>query len=325
MTDYTIPRANAPIAGQDAPTTQWYNFLRYLDARTSGSAGDVQAEITTIATKLGSPDGTVGNIPPFKSVTSFDGIDSISVTGDTILQFRLVNDVYTAAKTNYYGSDSAGLKGWHAVSGAFADSSNIVQSVDASGVSSFDLTNLTDSGTGALLATTFDAKGRKTGSRAATITGTAGRIAVANGDASAGLPTVDLDTLADAGGGALLRFVRDAWGRLSGTSAATTSDLAEGSNLYFTAVRVLATVLAGLSTATNAVISAADTVLSALGKLQAQITALTARVAGLGVPYSVPTATVYVIPSGVQALWAIPIELVGTASLDIGGALVEVN
>ncbi len=40
---------------------------------------------------------------------------------------------------------------------------------------------------------------------------------------------------------------------------------------FATAVR--ATVLTGLSTATNAIITAADTVLSALGKLQAQITA----------------------------------------------------
>lgn len=37
---------------------------------------------------------------------------------------------------------------------------------------------------------------------------------------------------------------------------------------------VLATLLAGLSTATNAVITSADSVLSALGKLQAQITSL---------------------------------------------------
>lgn len=52
-----------------------------------------------------------------------------------------------------------------------------------------------------------------------------------------------------------------------------TTQVPEGSNLYFTSARVLATVLAGLSTATNAVITAADTVLSALGKLQAQISA----------------------------------------------------
>ena len=53
----------------------------------------------------------------------------------------------------------------------------------------------------------------------------------------------------------------------------TTSDISEGTNEYFTAARVRAVVLTGLSLATNAVISATDTVLSAFGKLQAQITA----------------------------------------------------
>lgn len=49
----------------------------------------------------------------------------------------------------------------------------------------------------------------------------------------------------------------------------------EGSaNLYFTVARVRATVLAGLSTATNAAITAADTVLSAFGKLQKQFSDL---------------------------------------------------
>lgn len=130
-----------------------------------------------------------------------------------------------------------------------------------------------DTGTGSLLAFVKDAWGRITGTKAATITGTAGRVTVANGDASAGLPTIDLATVADTGGGSLLRIVRDAWGRVTGTSTPSTTDLAEGSNLYFTASRVLATVLAGLSTATNAAITAADSVLSAFGKLQAQITA----------------------------------------------------
>lgn len=56
---------------------------------------------------------------------------------------------------------------------------------------------------------------------------------------------------------------------------ASTDDLSEGtSNLYFTAARVRAVVLAGLSVAADAVITATDTVLSGLGKLQAQITAL---------------------------------------------------
>lgn len=54
------------------------------------------------------------------------------------------------------------------------------------------LADVPDSGAGTLLATTFDAKGRKTGSRPATITGTNAQINVANGDAAAGLPTLSL-------------------------------------------------------------------------------------------------------------------------------------
>src|SRR5574337_19292 len=137
-----------------------------------------------------------------------------------------------------------------------------------------------DSGAGALKGVTLDAWGRVIGTTDATITGTAGRVTVTNGDAAAGPPTIDLATVADSGGGALLKFVRDAWGRITGTSTPTTTDLAEGSNLYFTVARVLATALSGLSTATNAVITAADSVLVALGKLQAQISANVTAITG---------------------------------------------
>jgi len=55
-------------------------------------------------------------------------------------------------------------------------------------------------------------------------------------------------------------------------SPGTTDNVVEGTtNLYFTPARVLATVLSGLSTATNVAITASDTVLSAFGKLQAQV------------------------------------------------------
>jgi len=73
----------------------------------------------------------------------------------------------------------------------------------------------------------------------------------------------------------------------------TNSDgLSEGTtNLYFTGARVLSTLLAGLSTATNAVITASDSVLSALGKLQKQIsdnlTTLTSHTGNTSNPHSV--------------------------------------
>lgn len=65
----------------------------------------------------------------------------------------------------------------------------------------------------------------------------------------------------------------------------TTDDVPESGapvNLYHTAARVLAVVLTGFSTATNAAVTASDTVLGALGKLQAQINAISAG-AQLGV------------------------------------------
>jgi hypothetical protein len=70
-----------------------------------------------------------------------------------------------------------------------------------------------------------------------------------------------------------------------------TDDISEGTNEYFTAARVRAVLLTGLSLATNAVISATDSVLIAFGKLQAQITAnlttLTTHVADLNNPHAV--------------------------------------
>ncbi|MGQ7814568.1 hypothetical protein ACUTAH_02640 [Metapseudomonas furukawaii] len=65
------------------------------------------------------------------------------------------------------------------------------------------------------------------------------------------------------------------------TANADTDSLAEGSsNQYFTAARVRAVVLTGLSLAVGTAIEAADSVLVALGKLQRQITDLATSVAG---------------------------------------------
>lgn len=76
----------------------------------------------------------------------------------------------------------------------------------------------------------------------------------------------------------------------------TTSNLTEGINQYFTPARVRAVVLTGLSTATNAIISATDSVLSAFGKLQAQITAnlstLIAHIGDTSNPHNVTKAQV---------------------------------
>lgn len=104
------------------------------------------------------------------------------------------------------------------------------------------LEDVPDSGAGSLLAISKDSKGRVAGTRPATITGTAQQINVANGNASAGLPTISLADLPDSGiGTALVRITRDVKGRVSGTQAATTDNLTEGTtNLYFTIGRAAA-------------------------------------------------------------------------------------
>lgn len=97
------------------------------------------------------------------------------------------------------------------------------------------LEDVPDSGAGSLLAISKDSKGRVTGTRAATITGTTNQINVANGTAAAGLPTISLADLPNSGvGAALVRITRDAKGRISGTQSATTDDLPAGAtNKYF--------------------------------------------------------------------------------------------
>lgn len=80
----------------------------------------------------------------------------------------------------------------------------------------------------------------------------------------------------------------------------TTSDITEGSRLYFTDARVRATSLTGLSTSTGGVISATDTVLGSLGKLQNQI-ANSASGSPVWVELStVGTVASYVTPYSIQ-------------------------
>lgn len=317
--DASLPNVRMPlIDAQGCMTSPFYRYFQNASQSTGPSTTTLQDEINTIATVLGSPDGSVSDIPPIDlnafllKTTLVTGLDSVFVSGSLAngqVTVSLLNDSPVPPSLSFYGC-TQGQRGWQTFSPNF---------VNASG--ELDLSQPGNSNAGTLQAVTVDAYGRITGTRAATITGTAGRVTVANGDASAGLPTIDLATVADAGGGALLRFVRDAWGRLSGTSAATTSDLAEGTNLYFTAARVLATILTGLSTTTNAAITAADTMLSALGKLQAQITGNAAIPAGYidGLKMVWNSATSLSVTSGAAYIPSLGYVLPSPSALTLSG------
>lgn len=57
------------------------------------------------------------------------------------------------------------------------------------------------------------------------ITGTAGRITVADGDGVAASPTIDLDTVTQGSGSNFVKITLDSYGRVSGNSAVVTSDI----------------------------------------------------------------------------------------------------
>ena len=87
---------------------------------------------------------------------------------------------------------------------------------------------------------------------------------------------VTLDTNAEYrwGGSAYIRLV---------ASPGSTDAVPEGTtNLYFTAARVLATVLSGLSFGLITAVTATDTLLLAIGKLQAQISSLSLKILPAG-------------------------------------------
>ena len=90
----------------------------------------------------------------------------------------------------------------------------------ANGGVNLALGKVANSGTGSLLGITRDEFGRVSGTTTATITGTAGQIAVANGDAVAGPPTVSLvNTAVTAASYILANVTFDAKGRATAASS----------------------------------------------------------------------------------------------------------
>jgi hypothetical protein len=110
----SLPSAREAITadGQLASVT----FRRWLESL--GSTASVTAEdIAAIATALGSPDGTVANIPDQDAGVSFviNGGGSVAVTGTLesgVFSVTLANDSANPGATHYYGTDSTGAKGW---------------------------------------------------------------------------------------------------------------------------------------------------------------------------------------------------------------------
>jgi len=73
---------------------------------------------------------------------------------------------------------------------------------------------------------------------------------------------------------------RDEANDYTDTKTSSTSVIPEGTNLYFTTARVLATLLTGISFVTGGAIVSTDSILVAMGKIQKQITDALASISG---------------------------------------------
>ena len=200
-----------PIDGRTGNfSLPWRQWLQTVD-RALGDAGTDTAalavQVAAIATALGSPDGTVENIPDQESLdVVIYGRNGVTVTGK-------------AGMTPVY----------------------------------VELEPVEDDGTGALLAVTLDQYGRVIGSKAATITGTANRITVTNGDAVAGVPTVNISA-AYVGQNTITTLGTISTGTWQGTAVAAAyggtgqTSYTTGDMLVATGATTLSKVAAGTST-----------------------------------------------------------------------------
>lgn len=196
---YPIPRPGSPISETGSVATrEWYNYWQNLEQNSGGpSNADLLNDITIISDKLGSPDGTPENIPPQESGGNVVGINSIASIGvlPGIVTLTLQGDAASPGNTYYYGTNGSGSKGFYTVSSAFLGTAdNIDLTTGPDGVTTINLAPVTQTSGGTLRAIALDGFGRVTQNKAATITGTANHITVTNGDASAGLPTIDIAT-----------------------------------------------------------------------------------------------------------------------------------
>lgn len=147
MSDVTLPSAQAALVGQGGLAQRYfYRWLQATDDRikdgAATGAGNGEA-IKEIAIKLGSPDGSVDNIPPQGNSAIINGSGSIQVDGtpaNGVVNLSLMYDTLYPGVTSYYGSDSTGKRGWFSVSAALADSVTIdVSTNSTTGISTFNL------------------------------------------------------------------------------------------------------------------------------------------------------------------------------------------
>lgn len=119
-----------------------------------------------------------------------------------------------------------------------------------------------------------------------------------------------------------------AWSPVVGTAGGTVTNIATGAGLTGGPITGAGTV--ALDAASIAALALADMSVQSVTQgsgIAVDNTDPTRPVVSFtgGVPYFVADGSTYSVPIGIQALWTVPIELEGTADLDVSGYLVEVN
>lgn len=228
------PRFDQPVVDARGYATQpWMNY--WLRMASGSSQEGLVGRVDLLEAK-------VTELEQEASTGTFQIVGGLSIavlgmpTPGGVVVLSLEGDVQSPPATSYYGTDGTGAKGWFLVASTIAvNPTELTKTVGTDGVSTFGLADVANTGTGSLLAFNRDSKGRVTGTKAATITGTTNQINVTNGDAVGGLPTISLADLANSGvGAALVKITRDAKGRVAGTQSATADDLPAGAaNKYF--------------------------------------------------------------------------------------------
>jgi hypothetical protein len=126
-----------------------------------------------------------------------------------------------------------------------------------------------------------DKFGSVAGLTSGTVTGVTGTAPIVSSGGAAPAISIDAATTLAAGSMSATDKTKLDGVATGATANANTDSLAEGAtNLYHTAARVRAVLLTGLSLLTGTAVAATDTVLEAFGKVQKQITDLTATVSG---------------------------------------------
>lgn len=154
------PRANEPIVGRDGLVTRaWRDYFARL--AMAQSSDDLRQLYEALA-------GKVAELAEGHSLRIV-GRNSVSTAGTSVVEIQLVGDQAAPGNTEYYGTGPTGQRGFFPIASAIeVDSGELEKSVGPDGVITLGLADVPDEGGGLLQKTQFDAKGRKTGTSAAT-------------------------------------------------------------------------------------------------------------------------------------------------------------